>query len=235
MKWLQSPENQVKRDSDISCDSHGKKNAEKACSPLTFEQMLENLVSCLHGTGLLIPQSQCVIPSLAQFPLFHLCKHAVFAGILMILWVVTGAMGITPPRVAAMVESVLADPSRWLDYSDIWIMWFQWTHPGPSVSLMLWMALQPTPLQNQFPVLFLNTLQPLIGSSSQVPITGGPFKNLHQLGCIQWKMKISMILMALNRNMLSFRRLFRAPSLQSLHNIRWDWSWAQLLSILPFD
>ena len=45
----------------------------------------------------------------------------------------------------------------------------------------------------------------------------------------------SMILMALNRNMLSFRRLFRAPWLQSLHNIRWDWSWAQLLSNLPFD
>ena len=45
----------------------------------------------------------------------------------------------------------------------------------------------------------------------------------------------SMILMALNRNMLSFPRLFRAPSLQSLHNIRWDWSWVQLLSNLPFD
>ena len=55
MKWLQSPENQVKRDSDISWDSHGKKNAETAWCPLTFEQMLENLVSCLHGTGLLIP------------------------------------------------------------------------------------------------------------------------------------------------------------------------------------
>ena len=92
--------------------------------------------------------SHCVIPSLAQFPLFQLCKHAVFARILMILWVITGAMGITPPRVAAMVESVLADPSRWLDYSatNIWIMWFQWTHPGPSISWMLWMALQPTPL-----------------------------------------------------------------------------------------
>ena len=143
MKWLQSPENQVKRDSDISLDSHGKKNAKTAWSTLTFEQMLENLVSCLHGTGLLIPLSHCVIPSLAQFPLFQLCKHAVFARILMILWVVTGAMVITPPRVAAMV---LADLSRWLDYSatNIWIMWFQWTHPGPSVSLML--ALQPTPL-----------------------------------------------------------------------------------------
>ena len=65
MKWLQSPENQVKRDSDISWDSHGKKNVERACSHLTFEQMLENLVSCLHGPGLLIPLSQCVIPSLA--------------------------------------------------------------------------------------------------------------------------------------------------------------------------
>ena len=54
-----------------------------------------------------------------------------------------GAMGITPPRVAAMLESVLPDPSRWLDYSatNIWIMWFQWTHPGPSNSWMLWMAL----------------------------------------------------------------------------------------------
>ena len=85
MKWLQSPENQVKRDSDISWDSHGKKNAETAWSTLTFKQMLENLVSCLHGTGLLIPLSHCVIPSLAQFPLFQLCKHAVFARILMIL------------------------------------------------------------------------------------------------------------------------------------------------------
>ena len=28
------------------------------------------------------------------------------------------------------------------------------------------------------------------------------------------------------RSMLSFRRLFRAPLLQSLHNIKWDWSWA---------
>ena len=35
MKWLQSPENQAKRDSDISWDSHGKKNAERACSPLS--------------------------------------------------------------------------------------------------------------------------------------------------------------------------------------------------------
>ena len=101
MKWLQSPENQS---IPISWDSHGKKNAERACSHLTFEQMLENLVSCLHGTGLLIPLFHCVVPSLAQFPLFQLCKHAVFARILMILWVVTGAMGIT--RVAAMVESV---------------------------------------------------------------------------------------------------------------------------------
>ena len=32
------------------------------------------------------------------------------------------------------------------DQQAVWIMWFQWTHPGPSISWTLWMALQPTPL-----------------------------------------------------------------------------------------
>ena len=146
MKWLQSPESQVKRDSDISWDSHAKKNAETAWSPLTFEQMLENLVSCLHGTGLLIPLSHCVIPSLAQFlPAVQTCCvckdpddslscyrcHGDYSSS-------SGSHGWECSSRSQQVAGLFCDQQA------VWIMWFQWTHPGPSVSWMLWMALHPT-------------------------------------------------------------------------------------------
>ena len=169
MKWLQSPENQAKRDSDISWDSHGKKNAERACSPLS---------RCLVGeswTGLLIPLLHCVRPSLAQTLLFQLCKHTRFARTVMILWILTGAMGIAP-WVAAIVASVsldhvvLVNPSRPFSFMNV-------MDDTPAYPIL---GSIPCPVPWYTPALDWHFLTgPHYWWSTQY---------LHWLGCIQWKM-----------------------------------------------